>query len=137
MTDATAIETDPEKLVGEARGWALSLWDKAHKGIGGTQDQAMHKAASMAGVTPHTLWKLRYRTPEEIGVSIYNRLKAAHARHIESVEARLADDLAALRLLPPTPHRARLVAQVEDFLGTAAGPEGPAAEDDDQSLNWG
>lgn len=141
MTDATAFETDPDKLVDEARGYALGLWRHVHRGLGDTQENAMHEAARLAKVTPNTIWKLRYRRPREIGASIYFKLKAAHARHVQSVEARVADNLAALRSLPATPANRRLVASMEEFLGHSEGEAGFAEpypeENADQSTGWG
>lgn len=119
MTDLSAIETDPEKLVDEAAGWAMALWKRAAQLYGHKQDTAMHTAANWASVPPTTLWKLRYRKPRDLGISTYNRIKAAHQKHVESVEAKSAENLIALRALPASPSRDRLVAQLEEFLGIA------------------
>ena len=129
MTDLSAIETDPDKLVDEAAGWAMALWKRAAQLFGLMQDTAMHTAANWADVPPTTFWKLRYRRPHELGVSTYNRIKAAHERHVASVEAKSAENLIALRALPSTPSRDRLVAQLEEYLGIAPGETPrPAAE---------
>lgn len=128
MTDLSAIETDPDKLVDEAAGWAMALWRRAAQLYGHKQDTAMHTAANWAGVPPTTFWKLRYRKPRDLGISTYNRIKAAHQRHVASVEATSAENLIALRSLPSTPSRDRLVAQLESYLGIAEGetPRAPA-----------
>lgn len=125
MTDATAIETDPDKLVDKAAAWAMALWKRAAM-QGEKQDRAMHTAARWADVPPTTFWNLRYRRPREIGVSIFNRLQAAHHKHVESVEGKLAENLIALRALPSTPDRERLAADLEKFLGIAQGEESRA-----------
>lgn len=123
MTDLSAIETDADKLVDEAAGWAMALWKRAAQQYGHKQDTAMHTAANWAGVPPTTFWKLRYRRPRDLGISTYNRIKAAHHRHVASVEGKLAENLIALRALPPTPDRDRLAADLEKFLGIASGEE--------------
>lgn len=125
MTDVTSFETDPDKLLNEAKGWAKALW-KCAKITTGKDDRAMHTAARWANVSPNTLWKLRYRPPRGIDVSIYNRLKVAYVERVESVEGQIAENFEALKALPPTPSRQRLVAAMEEFLGAA-----PGAEDDD------
>lgn len=123
MTDMSAIETDPEKLVDEAAGWAMALWKRAAQLYGHKQDTAMHTAANWADVPPTTFWKLRYRKPRELGISTYNRIKLAHQRHVASVEGKIAENLLALRALPATPDRERLAADLEKFLGIASGEE--------------
>lgn len=130
LTDATAFETDPDKLVDEASGWAIGLWRLAHRGLGDTQEAAMHKAARLAEVSPNTIWKLRYRRPRDIAASVYFKLKAAHARHVESVEGQIAANLEILRTLPANSSRARLVASMAEFLGDQAGDEEWAASTD-------
>lgn len=125
VTDISAYETDPTKLVEEAKAWALALWRRADRDDR-NQQRAMHRAADWADVTPNTLWKLKYRPPRDLSVSVYNRLRRAYVERIESVEGKVAENLAALRELPTTPHRARLVAQMEEFLGASEGEEAPA-----------
>lgn len=128
MTDISSIETDREKLIDDATAWGNALWNRAARLYGQKKDTAMHTAANWAGVTPTMLWKLRYRRPRGLDVSIYNRLKLAHERHVASVEGKLAENLMALRALPATPDRDRLVADMEKFLGIAPGetPRTPA-----------
>jgi hypothetical protein len=140
LTDATAFETDPDKLVDEASGWALGLWRLVHQGMGDTQEASMHKAAKLARVSPNTIWKLRYRRPRDIAVSVYFKLKAAHARHVESVEGQIAANLEILRTLPANPSRTRLAASLEQYLRDQEGEEGGGDDfdpaDDDQSKHW-
>jgi hypothetical protein len=123
MTDMSAIETDPDKLVAEASGWAQALWTRAAQMYGHKQDTAMHTAANWADVPPTTLWRLRYRRPRGLDIAVYFRLKAAHQKHVESVEGKLAENLIALRALPATPDRQRLAADLEKFLGLTDGEE--------------
>lgn len=140
MTDATAYETDPSKLVDRAASWAMALWRRAEREDGAGRERAMHRAATWAKVSPGTLWKLRYRKPAEIGASIYFKLEAAHERFITSVEARVAANLEELRQLPATPARERLVAGMEEFLGASEGTalvSGESDEHHDQSREWG
>lgn len=122
VTDATAFETDPKKLVGEAATWSGALWKRAHQ-IAANRERAMHQAANWAGVTPNTIWQLRYRPPKSIDVSVYFKLKTAFVRHVDSVEGKIAENLQVLRALPETPARARLVAQMEEFLRNSESEE--------------
>lgn len=136
------MEVEPEALVSEARGWALALWRTAHHLVGSTQDRAMRKAAAMAKVTPNTLWKLRYRPPREIGASVYFKLRIAHQKYVHSTEATVAQNLIALRALPSSPSRDRLVAGMEEFLRDSEGAEAWASAteadaDFDQREGWG
>ncbi len=141
VTDATAaFETDPDKLVGEASGWAKGLWRRVHLRLGTTKEDAMHEAARLAGVSPNTIWKLRYRRPRDIAASVYFKLKAAHSRHVESVEGQIAANLEILRTLPATPSRQRLVVELAQYLRDQEGDEvGASAHDpadDNQDINW-
>ena len=120
MTDITAFETDPDKLVEEAKGWAIALWRSAGRQSGNSQ-RAMYRAAGWAKVPPNTLWKLRYRPPRDLGVSIYNRLRVAYVERVEALEGKVAENLAALRELPSTKANQRLIAEMEKFLGLAEG----------------
>lgn len=125
MTDISAmeIETDPIKLRDDARRWGLELWKAVKRQTEAKNDHAMEAAARMAGVSPSLLWKLKYRPPQEVSVSVYNRLKLAHARYVKSPEATIAENLAELKALPSNPARARLVAGMEEYLRTAQGEE--------------
>lgn len=126
MTDLSANEFEPETLVSRAKVWAMALWKRAEDLYGDGKDNAMHTAARWAGVSPNLLWRLRYRPPAGIDASPYLKLMAAHERLINSVEAKSAENLIALRALPSNPSRDRLVAQLEEFLGIAPGEEARA-----------
>lgn len=127
MTDLTASEIEPSALVQRATKWALALVQRAeHLGAGG-RDRAIHTAARWANVTPNTIWSLLYRKPQEVGASTYFRLRAAYRTHIESVEAKVAENYIALKALPPSPSRDRLVADMAQFLGIAPGEEARTA----------
>lgn len=129
LTDLTANEFEPEALVDRAKVWAMALWKRAEDLYGDGRDNAMHTAARWAGVSPSLLWRLRYRPPAGIDASPYFKLMAAHERLINSVEAKSAENLIALRALPSTPSRDRLVAELEEFLGVAARQEArPASQ---------
>lgn len=121
MTDLTANEIEPDALVDKATGWAKALVRRAEAIEGEGRDRAIRAAARWANVTPNTVWSLLYRKPREIGASAFFRLKAAHLKHIESVEAKVAENYIALRALPPSPSRDRLVADMAEFLGIAPG----------------
>jgi hypothetical protein len=125
MTDISAmeIETDPIKLRDDARRWGIELWKAVKRQTEAKNDHAMEAAARMAGVSPSLLWKLKYRPPKGVDVSVYNRLKLAHARYVKSPEATIAENLAELKALPPTPARTRLLASMEEYLRTAQGTE--------------
>ena len=123
MTDMTAIETDPDKLLADAQGWAKELCKAVKRQTDAKADAVLNTAARMAGVAPSLIWKLRYRPPKGVDVSVYNRLKLAHARYVKSPEAIIAENLAELKALPSTPARARLVAGMEEYLRTAQGEE--------------
>src|SRR5690606_38033140 len=82
-------------------------------------ENARHTAARWAGVTPGLLWSLRYRPPTSIDASPYLKLQNTYDRLIRSVEGKSAENLIALKALPPTPSRARLIAELEEFLGIA------------------
>jgi hypothetical protein len=131
VTDISAVEIDPDKLVAQAARWATALWRRA-EADGGGKERAMFTAANWAKVSPNTFWKLKYRPPRDLGVSIYFRLQAAHERHVSSVEAQIAANLEELRALPATAARERLMAQMEEFLGASQSPE-----NEDQSAHWG
>jgi hypothetical protein len=123
MTDMTAIETDPEKLLADARTWAKELCGAVKRQTDAKADAVLNTAARFAGVAPSLIWKLKYRPPKEVSVSVYNRLKLAHARYVKSPEATIAENLAALRSLPTNPARDRLMAGMEEYLRTAQGKE--------------
>jgi hypothetical protein len=124
VTDVSSfVETDPDKLLADAKGWATALLKRAKAVSGGKNDVAMNTAARWAGVTPNMFWKLRYRPPNDVGVSTYNRLKLAHFKHCEAVESDIAENLVALRGLPSTPARERLMAQMAEYLRASESQE--------------
>lgn len=123
MTDISAIETDPVKLLEDARRWAKELCGAAKRLTDAKEDAVLNTAGRWAGVPASFIWKLKYRPPKKVDVSIYNRLKLAHARYVKSPEATIAENLAALRELSPDPARDRLLASMEEYLRTATGPE--------------
>lgn len=129
MTDLCANDLEPETLVEQARQWAIALWERAEGLEGMGSENARNTAASWAGVTPGLLWSLRYRKPSSIDASPYLKLQNTYDRLIKSVEGKSAENLIALRALPTTPSRARLIAQLEEFLGIAPSEEeGPSSE---------
>ena len=123
MTDISAIETDPDKLLDDARKWAKELCKAVKRQTDAKADAALNTAARWADVSPTMIWKLKYRPPNTVDAHIYNRLKLAHARYVKSPEATIADNLAALKALPSNPARDRLMAGMEEYLRTAQGEE--------------
>jgi hypothetical protein len=71
---ANAIK--PAELVNEAAQWAAKLTDEAERKTGKT-DTALETVARQTGVNQSTLWRLRYRKPKDLAVSVYMKLKAA------------------------------------------------------------
>ncbi|MEQ9634787.1 MAG: hypothetical protein RLW68_01750 [Devosia marina] len=129
MTDLCANDLEPETLVSQAREWGIALWERAEGLEGQGSENARHTAARWAGVTPGLLWSLRYRPPNSIDASPYLKLQNTYERLIKSVEGKSAENLIALKALPPSPSRARLIAQLEEFLGIAPSEEArPASE---------
>lgn len=123
MTDVSSIETDPDKLLADARQWAGELCKSVKRQTDAKADAVLNTAARLAGVAPSLLWKLKYRPPRGVDVSVYNRLKVAHARYVKSPEATIAENLQALRDLPADPRRDRLLASMEEFLRASESPE--------------
>ena len=123
MTDISYIETDPIKLREQARGWAEDLLKAFKRQHEAKEDEALNGIARWAGVTKTIIWKLKYRPPQRLDVSIYNRLQVAHARYVKSPEATIAENLQALRQLPSDPRRDRLMASMEEFIRASESPE--------------
>jgi hypothetical protein len=123
MTDFCANDLEPEVLVSKATVWGNALWKRAEDLEGMGSENAMHTAARWAGITPGLLWRLRYRKPTTIDASPYLKLKTTYDRLINSVEGKSAENLIALKALPPTPARSRLIAQLEEFLGIETSQE--------------
>ena len=121
MTDLCANDLEPQTLVSKAKEWGIALWERAESLEGMGSENAMHTAAKWAGVTPGLLWRLRYRPPASIDASPYLKLQNTYDRLIKSVEGKSAENLIALKALPTTPARSRLIRQLEEFLGITPG----------------
>lgn len=79
MGDAFAKKanvTKPADYVAEAAEWAARLTNEAERKTGKT-DTALETVARQTGVNQSTLWRLRYRKPKDLAVSVYMKLKAA------------------------------------------------------------
>lgn len=125
MTDATADIGG----VNEARDWANRLIAANHRGPGDTVEAAMHRAAVKHGLDPKMLWRLRYRTPKDMLVSSWKRIRAAYEAECERQEARLRHELEITKALPATEARVRLIRETEAVLGSLASETGrPASE---------
>lgn len=120
MTDATISPAD------EAAGWAERLIRSAHRGPGDTVDAAMHRVSTRHGIEHQTLWRLRYRRPQDLMASVYLRIKAAYEAECERQEAKLAHELELTKALPATPARAALIAETEALLRQAQSAPGEA-----------
>ena len=118
MTDATA-----DIGVEQARGWANKLIAAHHRGPGDTVEAAIHRAAVKHGLDPKSLWRLRYRTPKDMLLSTWTRIKTAYEAECERQEARLRHELEITKALPPTEARRRLIAETEALLGQTPGEE--------------
>ena len=101
MGDAFAKKanvTKPADYVAEAAEWAARLTNEAERKTGKT-DTALETVARQTGVNQSTLWRLRYRKPKDLAVSVYMKLKtafeAAEQRQIERLqhEAEIARSL--------------------------------------------
>lgn len=124
MTDVTA-----DIPVQDAKGWANALIRAAHRGPGDTTDAAIHRAATKHGLDPKVLWRLRYRTPKDMLVSVYLKIKAAHDAECNRQEARLRHELEITKALPATEARLRLIAETEALLAAMdSAPESRATE---------
>jgi LPS sulfotransferase NodH len=115
MTDATA-----DIGVEQARGWANKLIAAHHRGPGDTVDAAIHRAAVKHGLDPKSLWRLRYRTPKDMLLSTWARIKEAYEAECERQEARLRHELEITKALPATEARLRLIRETEAVLGSLA-----------------
>lgn len=116
MTDATA-----NMGVEQARGWANKLIAAHHRGPGDTVEAAIHRAAVKHGLDPKALWRLRYRTPKDMLVSTWSRIKSAYEAECERQEEKLRHELEITKRLPPTADRLALIAETEALLGSASG----------------
>lgn len=115
MTDATA-----NMGVEQARGWANKLIAAHHRGPGDTVEAAIHRAAVKHGLDPKALWRLRYRTPKDMLVSTWSRIKSAYEAECERQEEKLRHELEITKRLPPTADRLALIAETEALLGSAS-----------------
>lgn len=68
--------TKPVDFVAEAAEWAARLTNEAERKTGKT-DTALETVARQTGVNQSTLWRLRYRKPKDLAVSVYMKLKTA------------------------------------------------------------
>ena len=88
---ANAIK--PADFVAEAAEWAVRLTNEAERKTGKT-DTALETVARQTGVNQSTLWRLRYRKPKDLAVSVYMKLKtafeASEQRRIERLEHEMA-----------------------------------------------
>lgn len=116
--DATAFETDPEKIVANAAKWSKALWKKTYDGMGDTQEAAMYRAEQKYGVPAQTFWSLRYRPPKDLLTSIYMRLYAAYFNECERQEAKLRHELEMARALKGNPTLEAAISEAEAALGT-------------------
>lgn len=105
--------------VADARQWAGVLIAREHRGPGDTVDAAMRRAERRYGVDYNTLWKMRYRPPKDIAVTLYFRLKDAFDLECARQEARLAHELKLAREAGLDEANSPVVAEAEAFLGSA------------------
>lgn len=96
----------------EAAEWADKLIKKAHRGPGDTVDAAMHRVSTKHRIDHGTLWRLRYRKPEDVMASVWKQLKAAYEAEIGRQEAKLAHELEITKTLRGT-HASPSPAEVE------------------------
>ena len=126
VTDLAGSAGEYPAHINEASGWAKAIWSAVCSQTGLKQDTALPLAAREAKVTPNTIWKLRYRKPRKLDHGDYLNIKAAFDRLDNSVENKIAQNLALLRSLPATPHRDRLVAGMEEYLRNSQSAEARA-----------
>jgi hypothetical protein len=125
MTDITADIGG----VDEAKEWANRIVAANHRGPGDTVDAAMHRAAVKHGLDPKLLWRLRYRTPKDMLVSTWKRIRAAYDAECARQEAKLRHELEITKALPATPARLALIAETEALLAALdSATEGRSAE---------
>lgn len=117
MTDATA-----DTGVEQARGWANKLIAAHHRGPGDTVDAAIHRAAVKHGLDPKALWRLRYRTPKDMLLSTWTRIKTAYEAECERQEAKLRHELEITKALSRTPALDAAIRETEAVLGASKSP---------------
>lgn len=102
-------------VVDEAASWADLLVRREHRGPGDTLDAARLRAARKHKVPEQALWSLRYRKPKDIAGSVYRSLYRAYVSETQSMEAKIAENLALIEALPASAARDRMVAQLARF----------------------
>lgn len=66
------------QTVEDATMWSNYLTNRQYKGVGDTLEAAMSRVSKRCRVPFHTLWNLRYRSPNDIWAKTYLRLKNAY-----------------------------------------------------------
>lgn len=74
MSDAAYVD--------DARSWAQELVRRESRGPG-DQENAMRRLGTRHGIPWRVFWKLKYRPPQDIFISTYNRLHAAYRAECE------------------------------------------------------
>jgi hypothetical protein len=124
MTDASA-----DVGVEQARGWANKLIAANHRGPGDTVEAAIHRAAVKHGLDPKALWRLRYRTPKDMLVSTWSRIKAAYEAECERQEAKLRHELEITKAMSASTTALAAIREAETVLGAQeSAPERTPAE---------
>lgn len=77
----------------QARQWANELVRRESRGPGDV-DNAMRRLEARYGIPASTLWRLRYRTPTDIFVSVFLKINAAYQAECERQLRLLEHDLA-------------------------------------------
>lgn len=77
--------------VQQAASWAEDLLGWESRGPGDT-DNAMRRLSRKTGVSYATYWKLRYRRPKDLGVSVFFKLQAAYEAVRQHQIKRLTDE---------------------------------------------
>jgi hypothetical protein len=105
--------------VERAKGWANSLIRSQHRGPGDTTDAAIHRAAVKYGLEPKVLWRLRYRTPKDMLVSVYLKIEAAYQAECERQEARLRHELEITKAIATSAAALAAIREAEALLGAS------------------
>lgn len=96
--------------VEQATVWSRELVRREARGPGDTAN-AMRRLANRYGIPFSIWWSLRYRTPKEIAVSIYFRLRAAYEAECERQLRKLRDEIAITKAIAGPDHAAVASAQ--------------------------
>ena len=118
MTDATA-----DIGVDQARGWANKLIAAHHRGPGDTVEAAIHRAAVKHGLDPKALWRLRYRTPKDMLLSTWARIKEAYEAECERQEGRLRHELEITKAIATSASALAAIRETEALLAAAHSAE--------------